>query len=173
METFAFRSQRPWAVWESPSTQAANDKVRMLVAYARVRLASPRLRRFDSTVTPATLKSEIMQLLKPSARIVRPASPRQRIALICDRDHTEELASAYDIDANWNTEFEFDLPHDAVAASATGSDGVLLIWGKAKESWTSDQFQRLAAFPAPKGLCVFDPEKRAVVQQIRGTAGND
>jgi hypothetical protein len=49
----------------------------------------------------------------------------------------------------------------------------LLIWGKAKEAWASDQFSRLVGARAQKGLCVFDPEKRSIVQQIRENSSTD
>jgi hypothetical protein len=174
VETFAGRSQRPWVVWESPYAHASCDKyVQMFVAHVVNRLDSPRRRYFNSSVSPATLKAEILELLKPAARVIRSPGPKRRVALICDPYQREELACAYDIDSHWNTEFEFDLPGDAVAAAAAGSDGVLLIWGNAKEAWASDQFERLTGAATPKGLCVFDPEKRAVVQQIRGGAGTE
>ena len=98
METFAYRSQRPWVVWESPSAHASKDAMlRMLNAKAN-RLTSPhRGRYFDASVSAARLKSEVMELLRPETRFVRPPE---------DPALSEELASAY-LPSSLNQAVEF------------------------------------------------------------------
>ncbi len=171
IEAVAKLGQQPWAVWESPAAHAtANPDQQLVLARVEQRLDSPGRRYFNSTIRPDQLKRELIDLLKPSAHVVFAPSRKRRVALVYDTLKREELLSAGDIRFHWNSEFEFDLPSDSSPPLTTSSDAVLLIWGKAEESWAADQFERLRGAPGRKGLCVLDPEKRAVVQQIRSSA---
>ncbi len=167
MEMLVKRGQQPWVAWESPAARSTSDtEQQLLVAHVEKRLDSTGRRYFNSTIRADQLKREIMELLKPSARIVFAPSRKRRVALIYDQQTREELVAASDIRFHWQSEFEFELPSNGVAPAASCSDGVLLIWGKAEEAWASDQFGRLTKAPGRKGLCVFDPEKHAIVEAI-------
>jgi hypothetical protein len=172
MEAIARRQERPWVVWESPAARATSmQDQRMLLARVSDKLASPQQRYFISKIRPDQLKREVMELLKPSARIVSAPNGKRRIALVYDDRKRQELANASDIRFRWDREFEFELPGAGLPPQVTGSDGVLLVWGRADETWCSSQFQHLNGFAAIKGLCVFDPDKRVIVQRIRQSVG--
>jgi hypothetical protein len=174
VEAMAKRGQQPWVVWESPSAHSTIDPdQQMLPARIEQRLDSPGRRYFNSKIRPDQLKRDIMELLKPAARIVSAPGQKRRVALIYDPQKREELVNAGDIRFLWNTEFDFDLPSGGMAPAAARSDAILLIWGNAEEAWASYQFERLIGLPGRKGLCVFDPEKRAIVEDIRRSSGHE
>lgn len=168
MQAMANQEKKLWVVWESPAALATtNQDQKMLLARVDQRLKSSLRRYFDSKIRPDQLKREVMDLLKPEAGVVSAPSAKRRVALICDGQRREELANASDIRYRWGSEFDFTLPSEDLLPRTAGSDAVLLVWGRAEESWCSDQFERLSASAAAKGLCVFDPEKHGAVQQIR------
>jgi hypothetical protein len=174
MQAMANREKQPWVVWESPAALGTtNQDQKMLLARVDQRLKSSLRRYFDSKIRPDQLKREVMDLLKPAAGVVSAPSTKPRVALIYDGHRREELANASDIRYRWGSEFDFMLPSEGLLPRTVGSDGVLLVWGRAEESWCSDQFERLSAFAATKGLCVFDPDKHSAVQQIRQSRVGD
>jgi hypothetical protein len=172
-EAIAARPERIWALWTSPAAEATRDQnQRLLLARLKQRQLQGK-RDFGSGIRPDQLKQEILNLLRPSTRALPAYTGKQRVALVYDDRTNQELLNAGEIRFKWAREFDFDLPNDGLPPKAAGADGVLLVWGAAAENWCSDQFERLNSARVMKALCVFDPDKREVVDQIRRSLGRE
>jgi hypothetical protein len=160
----------PWVVWESPAAATTEDQDQMMFLAYLDGVKSPRRSYFDSRIRPDQLKREVIDLLRPATRVVATEAKR-RVALVYDFRKRGEVANASQIRFRWDREFDFELPAHGLPPKPANSDAALLVWGQAEESWCSDQFARLES-ASLKGLCVFDPEKRQIIDQIR-SAGSD
>lgn len=173
-ELAAARKDKPWVVWCSPTVEqkAAAEQIG-LCAYLE-QLDSAGKTYLSSGIMPAKLKEEVLALLRPDPRALPETQGKPRVYLVYNSRDRTEVKNAGLISFHFRKEFHFEHPDDPAQHTLrlSRSDGVLLIWGSAREDWCSREFAEMvqaARLAKSQGLCLFDPPetKTAAIQTIR------
>jgi hypothetical protein len=164
---------KPFVIWPAPSLDSAGDATQRGFFQYLVDLESPRKTLLRAAITPEKLKEEVLAILNPRAKMPPPVEGKPRVYLVYDSAKTSEKNNAGKIVFQYKDDFHFDLSDNPRQHSLclTQSDGVLLVWGEAKEDWCAAEFEqmvRLASKAKARGLCLFDPKesKAALADQI-------
>jgi hypothetical protein len=169
-------SEKPFVVWPSPAIEKDGELPQRGLLKDVVDLDAARRTLLSAAITPDKLKSEVLAVLKPEAKIPAATGDKPRVYLVYDSSRNGEKNNAGRIVFHYQNEFHFlysDNPRqDSVCL--TQSDGVLLVWGDAGEDWCAAEFERIALLcyqPRSRGLCLFDPQesKLLLAEQIRSS----
>jgi hypothetical protein len=169
-------SGKPWVVWCSPASQdVAPGQERQLGLLRNLEQLDSATKTFlNATITSSKLKEEVLALLRPNAVATESGPGKPHVYLSYNGRDRDDRVNAGQISYQYQEEFHFDIPDDPAQRTIrlTGSDGVLLMWGKSDEAWCSREFEsmmQVSRREQSKCLCLFDPReaKNAVADQIR------
>jgi hypothetical protein len=175
----ASQREKPWVVWCSPAAVQRGTEEQIGFCRYLDQLDSTSKTYLSDSIAASKLTEEVLSLLRPDPRPFPSAEGKPRIYLIYNSRDATEKGNAGLILFHYRKEFHFDLPDDPGQHTArlTRSDGVLLVWGNADESWCSREFAEMVQASQrtnAKGLCLFDPKetKTAALDQIRERFGD-
>jgi hypothetical protein len=162
----AIRQGKTWAAWESAATKNTTDP-RQIALLEKVRASKAR-GLFDQN---CSLKEEVLELLKPSARLTpqpETGDTRKQIFLLYDQNLEDEKTTASYVSYALQEEFEVSESCGTYSddkRNLVSADGVLLLWGVAERSRYANYFSSmkdLARRARSKGICLFDPRHNKV-----------
>lgn len=168
----ALRNDKPWVVWMAPEVLPSLQPEQLAFLDSVRSRKSPL--RTELTCPPLKLKEEVLALLKPDPAVRTSPDGKARIYVVYNiRDQSEAL-NAGRITRHFRREFDFEYPKDRSAHTRllSSSDGVLLVWGTADQTWCEREFADIVQASrgdVAKALCVFDPkgEKESAIRDIR------
>lgn len=167
---------KQFVVWPSPAVEMNGEPVQRGFYQELLHLEAPGKTLLSSSITPEKLKQEVIALLKPQAKMSPAPGDKPRVYLIYDSTRSREKDNAGRIAYHYADDFHFEYSDDPGRNNVriTQSDGVLMVWGDAKEEWSGPKFEqmiRLSCKTKSRGLCLFDPkeDKHSLAQQILTT----
>ena len=152
-----------WVVWRTSFANSLRAEPAQAAFSAKFPLADPYLTFLDAVYNSGEVKREILDLLdRPKKRpIAGPAKPS--VYVVYKPGDEVEKISAGEIRIKCGTEFNFVYfdpgRHPQLLRE---SDGVLLVWATAEESWVGGQFLAMEQVGKARsfGLCLFTPPER-------------
>lgn len=166
--------EKSFVVWPSPALQNSGEPLQRGLFQDLLQFESGRKTVLTTGITADKLKQEVFARLNPSDNIAPAAGGKPRVYLIYDSRQNSEKDNAGLIAFHYQDDFNFDYGNTPRQDNArlTQSEGVLLLWGRAREEWCAQEFDRmvrLASHSKSRGLCLFDPQesKIALTKQIR------
>jgi hypothetical protein len=179
LTTSAATLGKPWVVWLSNAANKSVDPPQQALCSDLANNNSSRKTFLREDTGNADLKGEILEILHPAA--LAPASRRGKpfVYLVYDAAANADAAHAGGIARAYRRDFQFEYSpknSDAHEQKLTDSDGVLLVWGSADESWYAREFERMYRLSrnGAKGVCAFDPreQKLTLIEQVRQNFSN-
>jgi hypothetical protein len=165
---------KPFVVWPSPVLDSSGELRQRGFFQDLLQMESGRKTLLSDSITADKLKETVFALLNPRTKIPSATGGKPRVYLVYDSTCNSEKNNAGKIEYHYSDEFHFEHSDNPRRHTSwlTQSEGVLLIWGEATETWCAAEYRLIVGLSRnlrARGLCLFDPKqaKSLLAEQIR------